>query len=240
MGFAFVASAETLLCVSAVDKMAKTTSNYNRQIMVQGMGNIATGIIGAIPVVGVLSRSAVNVEFGARTRLSAILHGVWISAFLFLPGVLNLVPVPALAGLLIFIGIRLLDVSHIVNYIRYYNKTSIIFFVTFSLTIGVDLLVGVLAGFVTAILILVFDVLKFDLNIEEQGTNKVLKFKGKLSFLDLPVISKKLAGEDLSQFTNLEICLREVEYLDPAIDEHLSELKEKLEAKGHRIKINIH
>ena len=102
-----------------------------------------------------------------------------------------------------------------------------------------------LAGFGVSVLILVFDVLKFDLEIQEEHDNKVLKFKGKLSFLDLPVLSKKLEGQDLEGATNLEICLREVEYLDPAISEHLSELKDKLEAQGKNIeikysKLNVH
>ena len=238
LGFAFVASAETLLCVSAVDKMAKTTSKYNKQIMAQGVGNFATGLVGAIPIVGVIVRSAANVEFGARTNLSSILHGVWISFCLFVPGILSYIPIPALAGLLIYTGFKLLDVTHILDYIKRYNKTSLIFFTTFLLTVGVDLLIGVVAGFFVSIMILVFDVLKFDLNVEEEGDNKVLKFKGKLSFLDLPVLSKQLQGQGLDDVSNLEFCLREVEYLDPAISEHLAELKDKLEAQGKTI--NIH
>ena len=120
-----------------------------------------------------------------------------------------------------------------------------IFFTTFLLTVAVDLLAGVLAGFAVSIFLLVIDVLKYDLEIEDEGDNKVLKFKGKLSFLDLPVLSKKLEGEDLGDATNLEFCLREVEYLDPAITEHLNELKDKLEAQGKNIRIrhskfNIH
>ena len=64
---------------------------------------------------------------------------------------------------------------------------------------------GVLAGFGVSVLILVFDVLKFDLEVQEEDDNKVLKFKGKLSFLDLPVLSKKLEGQTLEGATNLEI-----------------------------------
>ena len=237
LGFAFVASAETLLCVGAIDKMSKRTSNYNRTIMAQGLGNFVAGSLGAIPVVGVISRSAANIEFGATSRLSSIMQGVWLSICLFLPGMLGYIPIPALAGLLLFIAIKLLDFSKIWAYLKAWNKTSIIFFTTFALTIGVDLLAGVLSGFIVSIFLLVFDVLKYDLDIEEEGDNKVLKFKGKLSFLDLPVLTKKLEGEELGDATNLEFCLREVEYLDPAITEHLNELKDKLEAQGKTIKI---
>lgn len=245
LGIAFVASAETLLCVSAVDKMAKTTSNYNKQIIAQGIGNTLLGFLGAIPVVGVIVRSAANIEFGAKTKLSSIMLGVWIGVFLFIPRVLDTIPIAALAGLLIYTGIKLLDVKHLYDYIRHYNKTSLIFFTTFILTVTVDLLIGVVSGFMVSMFILVFDVLKFDLEIQERGENKVLKFKGKLSFLDLPVLSKQLSKEDFENSNNLEICLREVEYLDPAITEHIEELKEKLEAEGKTIqikysKLNIH
>ena len=245
IGFAFVASAETLLCVGAIDKMAKTRSNYNRTIFAQGMGNFVTGLVGAIPVVGVISRSAANIEFGAKTRFSSVMQGFWLAGFLFIPAVLAYVPIPALGGLLIYIGVKLLDVKHFVDYIRTKNKTSLIFFTTFIFTISVDLLAGVLSGFVVSIFLLVFDVLKYDLDIEDDGDNKVLKFKGKLSFLDIPVLAKKLEKGQLEDATNLEICLQEVEYLDPAINEHIHELKDKLEAQGKTInirysKFNIH
>ncbi len=237
LGFAFVASAETLLCVGALDKMSKQRSNYNRTIFAQGIGNFFTGMVGAIPVVGVISRSAANIEFGATTRFSSVMQGFWLSGFLLIPGVLGYVPIPALAGLLVYIGIKLLDLHIVSAYVKAWNKQSIIFFTTLSLTVGVDLLAGVLAGFMVAIILLVVDVLKYDLDIEEDGDNKVLKFKGKLSFLDIPVLAKKLEKGQLENATNLEICLQEVEYLDPAINEHLNELKDKLEEKGLKIKI---
>lgn len=238
LGVAFVASAETLLCVSAVDKMAKTTSNYNKQIIAQGLGNMTAGFVGALPIVGVIVRSAANIEFGAKTQLSSILLGIWIGVFLLIPSVLGYIPIAALSGLLIYTGIKLFDFFHILDYIKNYNKTSLIFFSTFLLTISFDLLTGVLSGFVIAVFILVFDTLKFDLEVQEDGENKLLKFHGKLSFLDLPVISKKLQGQDLDGITNLEICLQEVEYLDPAITEHFSELKDKIEAQGKTIEIH--
>ncbi len=237
IGFAFVASAETLLCVGAIDKMSKNRSNYNRTIFAQGIGNFATGLVGAIPVVGVISRSAANIEFGATTRFSSVMQGFWLAGFLLVPQLLFYVPIPALAGLLFYIGIKLLDPMSVWAYIRAWNKPSVIFFTTLALTVTVDLLAGVVSGFMVAILMLVIDVLKYDLDIEEDGDNKVLKFKGKLSFLDIPVLAKKLEKGQLENATNLEICLQEVEYLDPAINEHLTELKDQLEEKGLKIKI---
>ena len=157
--------------------------------------------------------------------------------FLFIPSVLELIPIASLVGLLIFIGFKLLDPSHILDYAKNYNKTSWIFATTFILTITVDLLIGVVAGFLVAIFILLFEVLKYDLVVREEYGNKVLTFTGKLSFLDLPVLNKELkeAGEELP--SNLEVCLREVQYLDPTIKEHLDHWAKKMEEQG--VKVNI-
>lgn len=238
IGFAFVASVETMLCVSALDQITHEDSKYNKTILSQGIGNIIAGLVGTIPVVGVISRSAANLEAESKTKLAGFLHGFWMLLLLFIPFVLEVIPQAALLGLLIFIGVKLLDPPHILDYIRNYNRTSLIFFTTFFLTISLDLLIGVIAGFLIAIFILLADVLKYDLMVEEKKGNKVLKFTGKLSFLDLPVLNKELSEHTAESVpSNIEVCLREVMYLDPAIQKKLESLKNKLEKQGHKVKI---
>jgi MFS superfamily sulfate permease-like transporter len=237
IGFAFVASVETMLCVSAVDKMTGTYSKYNKTILAQGIGNLVAGVVGAIPVVGVISRTAPNIEVGSKTRVSAIVQGGFMVLALLLPSVLEYIPIAALVGLLIFVGFKLLDITHILDYAKNYNKTSLIFATTFILTITVDLLAGVLAGFFVASFILLFDVLKFDLKVEEDHGNKLIKFTGKLSFLDLPVINKELQEHSNNVPTNLEVCLKEVQYLDNAIKERFDDWKKSLEEQGHTVNI---
>ena len=237
LGFAFVASVETMLCVSAIDQVTHTDSKYNKTILSQGIGNLFAGAIGTIPVVGVISRSAANIEAGSQSKLAGFLQGFWMLLLLFVPFVIEFIPQSALLGLLIFIGVKLLDPLHIFDYIKNYNKTSLIFFTTFLLTITMDLLIGVVAGFIVASAILLFDVLKFDLVVEEKKGNKVLKFTGKLSFLDLPVINKELSQHTENIPSNIEVCLREVQYIDPAIQKKFEALKEKLEKQGHKVKI---
>jgi len=238
IGFAFVASVETMLCVSALDQITHKDSQYNKTIFAQGIGNLFAGAIGTIPGVGVISRSAANLEAGTQTKVASFLQAFWMLLILFVPFIIEYVPQAALLGLLIFIGIKLLDPTHIFDYIKNYNKTSYIFFITFVLTITVDLLIGVVAGFLVAIFILLIDVLNHDLMVEERGGNKLLKFTGKLSFLDLPVLNQKLSehtGDEIP--TNIEVCLREVQYLDPAIQKKFETLKAKLEKQGHTVEI---
>jgi MFS superfamily sulfate permease-like transporter len=226
-----------MLCVSALDKMTHTHSKYNKTILAQGIGNLFAGAIGTIPIVGVISRSAANVEAGAKTKLAGILNAVWIMMIFFIPVVLELIPIAALVGLLLFIGFKLLDLSHIFDYVKKYNKTSWIFATTFILTISVDLLIGVVSGFIVAIFILLFEVLKYDLIVKEEYGNKVLTFTGKLSFLDLPVLNKELKDAGQSAPSNLEVCLREVQYLDPTIKDHLDQWALKMEKKGINVEI---
>ena len=79
---ALIASAETLLCATAVDKMhGGQRTNYDRELMAQGVGNTICGLVGALPMTGVIVRSAANVQAGAKTRKSAMLHGVWLLVF---------------------------------------------------------------------------------------------------------------------------------------------------------------
>src|SRR5206468_2562132 len=97
---AFIASAETLLSATAVDKMHQgPRTQYDRELVAQGIGNMLAGFLGALPLTGVIVCSAANVEAGARSRLAAVLHGVWLLGFVCLfPFVLRWIPTSCLAA----------------------------------------------------------------------------------------------------------------------------------------------
>ena len=107
---AIVASLETLLSVEATDKMDpnKRITPTNRELKAQGLGNIFSGLIGGLPVTQVIVRSSANISFGGKTKLSAILHGVFllISAIT-IAGVLNMIPLASLAAILFMVGYKL-------------------------------------------------------------------------------------------------------------------------------------
>src|SRR5690606_34438033 len=94
VAIAFIASAETLLSAAAVDRMHDgVRTNYNRELSAQGVGNLLCGFAGALPMTGVIVRSSANVQAGGKTRLSTILHGIWILGFVaLLPWLLREIP----------------------------------------------------------------------------------------------------------------------------------------------------
>ena len=107
---AIVASLETLLCVEATDKLDpdKRITPTNRELKAQGLGNIVSGLIGGLPITQVIVRSSANINFGGRTKLSAILHGVFLlMSAITIAGLLNMIPLASLAAILLMVGYKL-------------------------------------------------------------------------------------------------------------------------------------
>ena len=146
---ALVASLETLLSLEATDKLdpLKRHSSADRELRAQGIGNLLSGAIGGLPLTGVIVRSAANVESGGRTRVSAIAHSAWLLlALLLIPGLLNLVPLAALAAILIHIGWKLAHPVHLLQAWRIGRDQFIPFTVTILAILFTDLLTGVIVG----------------------------------------------------------------------------------------------
>jgi len=146
---ALVASLETLLSLEATDKLdpLKRHSSADRELRAQGIGNLVAGMVGGLPLTGVIVRSAANIEAGGRTRTSAFLHSVWLLlALLLMPGVLNRVPLAALASILIYVGWKLAHPIHLLQAWRIGRDQFIPFTVTIVAILFTDLLVGVIIG----------------------------------------------------------------------------------------------
>ena len=145
---AFVASAETLLSATAVDQMhGGKRTNYDRELLSQGAGNILAGLLGGLPMTGVIVRSATNVAAGAKTRTSAILHGVWLLLLVAAaPAVLRLVPTASLAAVLVYTGYKLVNVQNIRRLLQYGGMPVAIYAVTLTVIIVEDLLTGIIVG----------------------------------------------------------------------------------------------
>lgn len=146
---AIVGSLETLLSVEATDKLdpVKGITPTNRELKAQGLGNILSGLIGGIPITQVIVRSSANITFGAKTKTSAILHGVFllISA-IFIAGLLNMIPLASLAAILLMVGYKLAKPSLFIQMYKLGWEQFIPFTATVLAILATDLLKGITVG----------------------------------------------------------------------------------------------
>ncbi len=146
---AIVASLETLLCVEATDKMDpdKRITPTNRELKAQGLGNIISGLIGGLPITQVIVRSTANISFGGKTKMSAILHGVFllISAVT-IAGLLNMIPLASLASILLMVGYKLAKPSLFKHMYKLGWEQFIPFTATVIAILASDLLIGITIG----------------------------------------------------------------------------------------------
>ena len=150
---ALVASLETLLNLEAVDNIDPKQRNSppNRELIAQGVGNLAAGAVGALPVTSVIIRSSVNIHSGGQTKLSAIFHGcLLLLCVIFLPWLLNMIPLSCLAAILVLTGFKLASPQVVKEMWQGGRYQFIPFFVTVVAIMGIDLLYGVLIGLVVA------------------------------------------------------------------------------------------
>lgn len=194
---AFIASAETLLSAAAVDRMHDgVRTDYNKELRAQGVGNFLCGAVGALPMTGVIVRSSANVQAGALTRTSTILHGIWILAFVLgLPWLLREIPMASLAGVLVVTGWRLVSLEHVKHLYHHYGvMPAFIWASTLFMVVTTDLLTGVLTGLVLSLVELIPHLrnLKLDVHVHRNDAHTELKFNGRATFLSLPGLTKIL------------------------------------------------
>jgi carbonic anhydrase len=235
---ALIASVESLLCAVGVDKLHNgPRTNFNREMIGQGTANMLSGLLGGLPITGVIVRSSANVAAGARTRMSAILHGVWVLLFASLfTNLVELIPKAALAGLLIVIGAQLVKLAHVQLALQTGN--SVIYIITILCVVFLNLLEGVVIGLAVAIFFLLVRVVRAPIEAKPVGdTTKQwqVDIDGTLSFLLLPrltgVLGKLPKGSDVTLTLNAD-------YIDHSISEAISDWKESHEASGGSVTIN--
>ena len=161
---AIVASLETLLSLEAADKLdpLKRVSPANRELKAQGVGNIIAGFIGGIPVTQVIVRSSANAQTGGKTKASTIMHGIWLLlCILFIPNILNQIPLATLAAILLIVGYKLAKPALFKKMFKQGWGQFLPFFVTIVAMLFSDLLKGIGLGMLVAI----FIILKNNLNV---------------------------------------------------------------------------
>ena len=230
---ALIASVESLLSAVGIDKLHKgPRTNFDREMIGQGSANVVSGLLGGLPVTGVIVRSSTNVAAGARSRMSAVLHGVWILVFASLfTELVELIPKSALAGLLIVIGVQLVKLAHIK--VAWRTGNFAVYAITIVCVVFLNLLEGVAIGLGVAIAILLTRLVRAPIEAQPYGGDESKHWRvdidGTLSFLLLPRLTKVLSS--LPPGSDVRLTLN-ADYIDEAVSEAISDWRHVHEATG--------
>lgn len=217
VAFTLIASAESLFSAAAVDRLHDgPRTDYDKELVAQGTGNALCGALGALPMTAVIVRSAANVQAGARTKASRVLHGVWLLLFAaLLPSVLAYIPVPALAGVLVYSGAKLIPVRAVVSLWHGHRGEVLVLVVTALSIVVVSMFEGVLIGLALAVAKTAWEASHVRLELVDKGAGPVqAHLTGNATFLRLPKILDSL--ESLPQDRPVELDLSGLHHLDHA------------------------
>lgn len=240
---AIVASIETLLCLEAGDKMdsLKRYSSANAELRAQGIGNLLSGLIGGIPMTSVIVRTTANINAGAKTKMSAIFHGIFLLlAVIAIPGLLNKIPMASLAAILIMIGLKLAS-PKVFKHIWQSGKHQFVpFIITVIAVVFTDLLKGVGIGLVVSI----FYILKGNMKLayffrkeqHHEGETIHIDLAQEVSFLNKAAIKATLSA--LPQNSKVVVSADNTVYIDHDVLELLRDFV-NFGAKDKNINITL-
>jgi len=229
---AAVASLQSLLNLEVIDKLdpQQRSSPPSRELLAQGLGNLALGMIGGLPVTSVVARSAVNINAGARTKRANIVHGglLLISVLLF-PTWLNLIPLSCLAAILLVTGVKLARPSLFKQMWSEGRSQFIPFAVTTASIVLTDLLTGVLIGLATSIAFILASNVRRPLRriVEKQlgGEVVTIQFGNQVSFLNRAALTRAL--DEIPHGGHVLLDARAADYIDPDLLDLIRDYEQK-------------
>lgn len=241
LALAFVASAESLLTATAADAMQQHAprTKYDRELVAQGMGNLVCGLLGALPITGVIVRTSANIQAGGRTRASTMLHGLWLLVFAaLLPQLLRLIPIASLAAILVYTGWKLMNPKAVRELWKFGKGEVAIYTATLATVVIVDLLTGILLGIGLALSQLVyrFSHLNLRLEVDRERNRTVLYMEGAATFLRLPKLAAMLQTVPLN--TELHVHLEGLSHIDHACLDLLMNWEKQHAATGGSLVID--
>jgi MFS superfamily sulfate permease-like transporter len=238
----FVATLETLLSVEAIDKLDpyNRITPQNRELMAQGTGNVLSGLLGGLPITAVIVRSSANAEAGAKTKLSAITHGIWLTIAIFLGiPLINSIPYAVLAVILIRTGYGLTKPRMVLGVYRQGREQLMPFLVTVIAILFTDLLIGVFIGIGYAMYFLVKHTYRAGFTIKEKHEGHILHYFIELA-LNVSFLNKKKLMETLDkipEYAIVNITGSRSVYIDHDILEIIQDYKVK--ARNKHIELHL-
>ncbi len=241
IALAFIASAESLLSSSAVDKLQQRAprTKYDKELVAQGVGNSLCGLMGALPMTGVIVRSSANVQAGAVSRLSTIIHGgfllLFVSVFLF---TLQYIPVASLAAILVFTGYKLAYPKVLKELIAFGKFEVAIYAITIVTIVATNLLAGIVTGLILSLIRIVYIFAHISITVDHKPSSNdtVIHLKGSATFLGIPKLASTLESMDWGR--NVQIQFDDLEYIDHACIELLEGWQKQYVKSGGTVKID--
>ncbi len=236
---ALVASLESLLCLEAAEKLdpQKRIASPNRELIAQGVGNTMSGLLGGLPITGVVVRSSANANAGATSKMSTIFHGIILAlAVTMMPGLLNLIPKAALAAILIYTGYKLANVALLKEQFIKGMNAFIPFAVTVVAIILSNLLVGVVIGIVVGLIFVLKSSFKLSVVVVNEGSDYLFRFGEQVQFFNKAAVKRNLErlpdnAKVIFDFTNNSI-------IDPDIMEMLIDFRVSADARNIHLEFN--
>lgn len=229
---ALVASIESLLCASATDRMHEgKRANLDMELSAQGAGNVVSGLLGGLPVAGVIVRSTTNVRVGAVSSWSAVMHGLWVLLFAFFFGrVVESIPLAVLAGLLTHVGLNLMDLRALPS-----RQDILLYAVTLLGVVFGGVLWGAGIGIGLSVLFLTRRLGRTAVEVEKKKDRWNLKLAGTLAFASLPALNEALSKIPEGQPVKLDLAL---EYIDYPVFEALQQWRKQQEESGGQVMLD--
>lgn len=235
---AIVASLETLLSIEAIDKLDpyKRVTPTNLELKAQGIGNIVSGLIGGLPMTSVIVRSSANVNAGGKTKQSTIFHAILLLvSVIAIPNLLNMIPLAALAAILIFTGYKLSKYSLFTEFYQKGANQFIPFLITIIAILLTDLLIGILIGIGIALMFMVWSNFRSSLMVVNDHSNYLFRFRKDVSFLNKPIIKRKL--EEVPADSYVVIDTSRADFIDRDIIDVINEFKQHASLKNITVEI---
>ncbi len=242
VAFVFVASLESLLTASAMDKMDpyKRRSNMNREFLGKGAGNMISSLLGGLPMIAEVVRSSANIFNGAKTRWSNFFHGAFLLAFVGLvPGTLEKIPLAALAGILVVVGFRLAHPKQFVHAAHIGKEELLFMLATTIIVVAEDLLVGVVAGIIIGLVTALVrgtslgNLFKSSAEVSEVAGKTVVRFSRALGFGNFMGIRAKLDKIPSGQTVVLDFS--DVHFVDHTVVERLEDFEGEYQREGGHV-----
>ncbi len=235
---AIVASLETLINIEAANELDpfKRVPDTNRELKAQGIGNIVSGLLGGLPLTSVIVRSSVNVNSGAKTKMSAIMHGglLYLSAS-FIPGLLNYIPLAALAGVLIYIGLKLAKPAIFIELFKKGYDQFLPFLITILAILFTDFLTGVLIGIAAGLFFVLRSNFRTSVFIVNDGNNYLVRLRKDVSFLNKPILKRKL--ENVPENCHVIIDATRADFIDKDVIEVINDYLRHAHLKNIQVEI---